>query len=128
MRFGQGARDGDYARVRLRLIIIPNRTALIDPNHTHTFSEEAEFIRGIWRRYHALATDGDTSNAFGIYVLTLFVAPLQRHVTELLGVSAQMQGVSARERLDAVFAVTVWTALRKWCRQQLVRVFRTSSE
>jgi hypothetical protein len=50
-------------------------------------------MRGIWRRYHTLATDGDAGSAFGVWVFTLFVAPLQRHVTSLLGVSVQVQGV-----------------------------------
>ena len=50
-------------------------------------------MRGIERRYYTLATDGDTGSAFGVCVLTFFIAPLRRHVTSLLGVSAQVQGM-----------------------------------
>jgi hypothetical protein len=76
-------------------------------------------MRGIERRYHTLATDGDTSRAFGVCVLTLFVAlsnVTSRHYSASL---RKCRAWSAREQLDAVFAVTVWTALRRWWRQQL---------
>ena len=51
-------------------------------------------MHGIWRCYHTLATDGGTGSTFGVCVFTVFVAPLQRHVTSSRpGVSAQVQGV-----------------------------------
>jgi hypothetical protein len=53
-------------------------------------------MRGIWQRYDALISEGDTGSASGARVFTLFVSTLQRLVTSrpsLLGVSAQMQGV-----------------------------------
>jgi hypothetical protein len=53
-------------------------------------------MRGIWQRYDALVTDGESGTAEGAPVFTVFVSALQRLVTSrpaLLGVSAQMQGV-----------------------------------
>ena len=65
---------------------------------------DAEFMRSIWQRYDASATDSDTGITSGACVFTLFVATLHRLVTSrpsLLGVSAQMQvvGVPASDSL-----------------------------
>ena len=93
----EGARDGDHARVRLPSI----------PHFWHTgllvhailpcrLCSDAEFIRSVWQRYDALATDGDTSSASSARVFTLLISALKRLVTSrpiLLGVSAQMHGV-----------------------------------
>ncbi len=53
-------------------------------------------MRGVWQRYDALATEGDTSSASCARVFTLLISALKRLVTSrpsLLGVSAQMHGV-----------------------------------
>ena len=68
--------------------------------HVYRLCGNAEFMRSIWRRYDALATDGDSSRASGPRISILFVATLRRLMTScpsllksLLGVSAQAQGV-----------------------------------
>jgi len=48
---------------------------------------DAEFMRGIWQRYDALATDGDTGSTSGACVSTLFVATLQCLVKSRLSLS-----------------------------------------
>ena len=51
---------------------------------------------GVWLRYNALATDGDTGSASSARVFTILISALKRLVTSrpaMLGVSAQMCGV-----------------------------------
>lgn len=64
--------------------------------YTCRLCSDAEFIRSVWRRYDALATDGDTGSASCPRVFTLLISALKRLVTSrpsLLGISAQMHGV-----------------------------------
>ena len=64
--------------------------------NTCRLCSDAEFIRSVWQRYDALASDGDTGNASGARVFTLLISALKRLVTSrpvMLGVSAQMHGV-----------------------------------
>ncbi len=64
--------------------------------YTCRLCSDAEFMRGVWQRYDALATDGDTVSTSGARVFTLLISALKRLVTSrpaLLGVSAQMHGV-----------------------------------
>jgi hypothetical protein len=59
---------------------------------------DVKFPSGIWRHCDALANDSDTGAASGAHIFTLSVITFQRIVTSrlsLLGVSAQIQGVSA---------------------------------
>ena len=89
----EGACDGDHARVCL---------CLISPWHSDLTAlksrlcGDAEFMRSIWQRYIASATNSNTGITSGACVFTLFVATLQCLITSrpsLLSVSAQMQGV-----------------------------------
>ena len=52
---------------------------------------------GVWQRYDAVATDGDTGNTSSARAFTLLISALKRLVTSphvvLLGVSAQRHGV-----------------------------------
>jgi hypothetical protein len=64
--------------------------------NSYRLCSDAEFMRSVWQRYDALATDGDTSSASSARVFTLLISALKRLVTSrpvLLGVSAQMHGV-----------------------------------
>jgi len=58
---------------------------------------DAEFMRSVWQRHDALATNGDTGSASSALIFTLISAPApERLVTSrpvLLGVSAQIHGV-----------------------------------
>ena len=95
------ARDGDHARVRLLLphiwhtgLLVTTRSSV--RTYTCRLCSDAEFIRGVWQRYDALATDGDTGNSSRARVFTLLISALKRLVTSrpaMLGVSAQMHGV-----------------------------------
>src|SRR6266581_3219867 len=94
---------------------------------------DAEFMRSIWQRYDALATDGDTGSASGARVFTHFVATLQRLVTSRPSVVTRRlckckAWVCPRATLCRVRIVTVSTASRTRWRQQQVRLSRTSLE
>jgi hypothetical protein len=84
---------------------------------------------GVWQRYNALATDGDTGSASSARVFTILISALKRLVTSrpaMLGVSAQMCGVGvpAGDK-RTVLATTTWTVSRRWWRRQPARRCRT---
>jgi hypothetical protein len=97
----EGTRDGDHARVSLPSIPLWHTGLLVTTRssiriNTCRLCSDAEFMRSVWQRYDALATDGDTSSASSARVFTLLISALKRLVTSrpvLLGVSAQMHGV-----------------------------------
>jgi hypothetical protein len=98
----EGARDGDHTRVRLPSIPHFWHTGLLVTTrfpiriYTCRLCSDGEFMRSVWQRYDAVATDGDTGNTSSARVFTLLISALKRLVTSrpvLLGVSAQMHGV-----------------------------------
>jgi hypothetical protein len=93
----EGARDGDYAWVRLAsLDHSPTSRLSAVLTHTCSLCSDAEFMRSVWQRYDATVADSDTSSAGGAPIFMHLISALKRLVTSrpsLLGVSAQMQGV-----------------------------------
>jgi hypothetical protein len=63
----EGARDGDHARVRLSSIPHLWHTGLLTTTRfsirTCRLCSDGGFMRSVWQRYDALATDGDTGSA-----------------------------------------------------------------
>jgi len=104
----EGARGGGYARVRLPLIIIPDRTALIDACHTCRLCGDPELRCNVWRRYGAsvagvLAPFVATSSASSHHV--------RRHSASLLKSRAW---VCPRATRCHTLKVTVWIASWRW--------------
>jgi hypothetical protein len=65
--------------------------------HVQGLCGDSEFMRSIWQRYNASATNGDTGSASGVRVFTLSVATLHHLIISrpsLLGISPQIQGMS----------------------------------
>ena len=92
---------------------------------------DAEFMHGVWKRYDALAANGDTGSASSARVFTLLISALKRLVTSrpvLLGVSVRCTvWVYLRATLNRTFiATTAWTASRRWSRGLPTRRCRTS--
>ena len=94
----EGARGGGYARVRLPLIIIPDRMALIDVCHTRAGSAGTP-ISGV--------TSGGTTvplSRVSSHPLSLSLA--HRHITSIVTrrLCSNPERGCARERLDAILS------------------------
>jgi hypothetical protein len=83
----------EIARAISGLLVTTGSSIRINP---YRLCSDAEFMRSVWQRYDALATDGDTSSASSTRVFTFVISALKRLVIShptLFGVSAQMHGV-----------------------------------
>jgi hypothetical protein len=114
--------------VRVRLPSIPHlwHTGLLVTTRssirTCRLCSDAEFMRSVWQRYDALATNGDTGSASSARVFLLLISPSSAWSPHVPPCSASLRRCTVWVYLRAtlnrtLMATTACTASRRWWRR-----------